>query len=60
MTPTHTTRPTPAGDGELGDTIIAVDHVTKNFTTPDGQPLVAEPELGVEALGHRPRASALE
>jgi len=40
VTPTHTTRPTPAGDGELGDTIIAVDHVTKNFTTPDGQPLV--------------------
>jgi NitT/TauT family transport system ATP-binding protein len=40
VTPTHTSRPTPAGDGELGDTIIAVDHVTKNFTTPDGQPLV--------------------
>jgi NitT/TauT family transport system ATP-binding protein len=40
MTPTHTTRPRATGDGELGDTIIAVDHVTKNFTTPDGQPLV--------------------
>jgi len=40
MTPTHTTRPTPSSDGRPGDTIIAVEQVTKNFTTPEGQPLV--------------------
>ena len=40
MTPTQITRPGPASDGRPGDTIIAVHQVTKNFTTPDGQPLV--------------------
>ncbi len=40
MTPTHTTRSAAASDAQGGATIIAVKHVTKNFTTPDGQPLV--------------------
>jgi NitT/TauT family transport system ATP-binding protein len=51
VTPTHTARPTPAGDGELGDTIIAVEHVTKNFTTPDGQPLVVLDGIDFELHG---------
>ena len=48
MTLTPITRPAHDGDGRPGETIIAVDHVTKNFTTPEGQPFVVLDGIDVE------------
>jgi NitT/TauT family transport system ATP-binding protein len=48
MPPTHASAPATISDGTAGDMIIAVEQVTKNFTTPDGEPLVVLDGIDLE------------